>query len=79
MITFKCFSCGKKHQMPQQKEGPACVPPLWLVHSLWMQDQEDGILRTVSIVTCENRLCLQKLLEVQPKASDLWMTPTATA
>lgn len=79
VITFKCFACGKTHPMPRRDEGPASIPPLWLVHSLWMQDTDDGILRTVSIVTCENRTCLARLIEVQPKASDLWVTPTAKA
>lgn len=78
-ITFKCFACSKAHPMPREADRPAFLPPGWLAHSLWMQDAESGILRTVSITTCESRICLQKLLEQQPKASDLWMTPTAQA
>lgn len=78
-MTFKCFACGKAHRMPRLEQAPAFIPPGWLVHSLWMQDADSGILRTVSITTCESRLCLQRLLEQNPKASDLWMTPTAQA
>lgn len=79
MITFKCFVCGKTHQMPKMEAGPSSVPQGWVPHSLWMQEVDGGILRTVTIVTCESRTCAAKLITLEPKASDLWMTPTATA
>jgi hypothetical protein len=78
-VTFKCFVCGAKHEMPRFEHSPAAPPPGWLPHVLWMQDSDDGILRTVSLMTCSNPKCLIDLLEQKPKASDLWMTPTAQA
>lgn len=85
-ITFKCRGCGTRAEMHTDDganggspPAPASAPIGWVVHTLWSQEEETGLLRTVSFASC-SEVCFKKLIDQSLSLGDLWpTTPTAQA